>query len=565
VQFDVATTSRVHSEYAMDPLGWAEDKLGVPKWRLKWSLTPGGVYDKHAWDGDTDPLELAFDAIAKWQDVAIESATGTGKSYGVAILILWFLACFPNSQVYTFAPKEAQLELFIWRAMGDLWPAFSKHFPQATLTHLTIRMRGDPNDNNWAAFGYPVGLKAGEAVSTKASGMHAEHQLLVYEETPGIDPAVMAAGKNTNTAPHNMRIAIGNPNHQLDTLHQMAQEENVVAIRISALDHPNVVGNDASLIPGATSVKFVTERLAEYGATDPLYLARTRGISPEQAANALIRLEWIRRAQARYVLRQKNGTLPTFVTGKGVDVANSEHGDEAAICDFAENVAIRVESFPCPNANLLGEAVVIESKANRYNHPPLPGSRIGIDNIGVGAGAVNEAYRLKCFVQAIMAGGKPIDRAAKGPDGQTYEWAADANKFRNLRAQMYWQVREDLRNDRTDMIPDEELTQELVVVTFSDNDKIVTIEPKDEIKEKLPKGRSPNKGDAYVMANWVRERTKVPDDGEDNGEREGKSLGYDYKKHRPRPRPTAEEEIAAIFERNRTDPLSGRNILPMKR
>ena len=548
---------RAHVEYQRDPIGWAEDKLGIPRYSLVWSLCPG-YYDYngvlvHEWDGTADPLAAAFRAIADWKDVAIESGTGTGKSYGVAVLILWFLACFPNAEVYTFAPTEDQLKLYIWKNIQDLWPRFQSHFPTAQLTSLTIRMLGGTNER-WSAHGRAVQLRAGEDVSTRAAGMHAEHMLLVYEETPGIDKAVMAAGRNTCTAPHNLRIAIGNPNHQLDTLHQMAREPGVVAIRMSSLDHPNVVTRNANLIPGAIAQKSIDSRREEYGEDDPVFKSRVRGISPEQASNSLIRLDWLRAAAERYEKRKEEG-LPVQVTGKGVDAANSTHGDRACIVDFADNVCIRIESFPCPDSNALGRKIVAE--AQRWG---LEAIRVGVDAIGVGAGTVNEARRLGFFLVALYAGGKPLRMMEKRPDGKLAEWSPDVNLFDNLRAQMYWQAREDLRNGVIDVPKNMRLWEELVAHTFEDDNKVVKLVSKDTIRETL--GRSPDHADAFVMANWVRARTIELTQPEPS---QGKSLGYDYKTGRPRERPTAEQELEKLFDRTRGNVRANRYTTPPMR
>lgn len=490
------TTGVAMVQYQKDPIGWARDVLEIPEARLRWSLNRG--YKGRAWDGTADPMAAAFEAIADWKDAAIESGTGTGKSYGAAILILWFLACFENAEVYTFAPTADQLKLYIWKNIWDLWPKFQPHFPQATLTDLTIRMRGGL-DERWSAHGRPVALRAGEDVATRAAGMHAEHMLLVYEETPGIHKSVLVAGKNTCTAPHNLRLAIGNPNHRLDTLHQMTQETGVVAIRMSALDHPNVVTGDANLIPGAISQRSIDKRLADYGETSPVFQSRVRGISPEQASDALIRLEWLEAAASRYQARVLTNAIPKRLTGKGVDVANSEHGDRAAVCDFAENVVVRLDAFACPDANKLGADQVMHAKIHG-----LPSHRVGVDPIGVGAGTVNEARRLRFPVQALNFGAKPYSTAQRAPDGSKYEWASDANRFQNFRGQAYWQLREDLQAGLIDMAEDRDLWEELLAMSFDDDGNVVKLPPKDDLRDLL--GRSPDKADALVMANWVRER-----------------------------------------------------------
>lgn len=544
--------NRAHTEYQTDPIGWSVDKLGIPEHTLRWSLNAG--YDRHAWDGTPDPLAAAFEAIRDWKDAAIESGTGTGKSYGVAILILWFLACFENAECYTFAPTEDQLKLYIWKNITDLWPRFQAHFPTAQLTSLTIRMLGGTNEK-WSAHGRAVAIRAGEDVSTRAAGMHAEHMLLVYEETPGIDKSVLSAGKNTCTAPHNLRIAIGNPNHQLDALHTMTQEAGVVAIRMSALDHPNVVTGNHSLIPGAISRGSIDKRLKDYGETSPVYQSRVRGVSPEQATDSLIRLEWLRRSAARFAARKLAGTLPVRVTGKGVDVANSEHGDRAAVADFYGTACPAYQAFQCPDSNVLGAKVVTD--ARRHHMDP---HRVAVDAIGVGAGTVNEARRLQFMVHALYAGGLPMRMIEKADDGQSVEWSPDVNLFKNLRSQFYWQLREDFRTDQIDVEEDRELWQELVAHTFDDQNKVTIIAPKDEVK--LLIGRSPDKSDALGMANWVRERVVLAPKIEPP---QGVTRGFDYANKRPHDKPTADQEMHQMLQRAQPNLIGSRYSVPNRR
>lgn len=494
----LASAALAHIEYQTDPIGWASDKLGIPEHTIRWSLNAG--YSAHAWDGDIDPLAMLADALRDWKSVGCESGTGTGKSFAMAWLILWFLACWEGARVFTFAPKEDQLRLYIWTEIGKLWPRFKTLFPTAELTDLCIRMRGG-TDDSWGARGYAVGISADEQVSTKAAGMHAEHMLLVYEETPGIPMPVLEAGENTCTAPHNLRVAIGNPNHRLDPLHTFCTSAGVVHVRMSALDHPNVVTGRDALIPGAVSPISIARRLQKYGESSPVYQSRVRGVSPEQATDALIRWSWLEAAADRYHARQTAGTLPRGVTGKGVDVANSEHGDRACVVDFAANACVRIEAFACPDSNALGRQVKHEIDAAR-----LDPQRVGVDAIGVGAGTVNELRHLGAVVRALNASARPMVMAEK-VDGQSVEWSYDVNKFKNLRSQMYWQVREDLRLGTIDVPEDRELWEELVTPTFVD-EPFTIVEAKDDVRARL--GRSPDKADAFVMANWVRARDVRP-------------------------------------------------------
>src|SRR5690606_31098433 len=155
----------------------------------------------------------------------------------------------------------AQLKLHIWKEVGRLWPRFQRLFPEAILIDGKIRMRDSVEDREtWAATAFVCGVGATEASATKAQGFHAEHMLIITEETPGIHPAIMVAFENTSIAPHNLRLAFGNPDHQEDELHRFCLSPDVVHVRVSAYDHPNYVTGDDSIVPGAVGRTAVARR-----------------------------------------------------------------------------------------------------------------------------------------------------------------------------------------------------------------------------------------------------------------------------------------------------------------
>lgn len=277
----LADAPRPDIAYQHDPVGWMRDRLGIPERMVKWSLHP--EYAGHRWDGTPDPLARMCEAIAAGQDCGVESATGTGKTFLAAAIVLWFVACFEDALVVTTAPKEGQLTTQLWKEIGRAWGKFSAAYPWASKVTLRIRMKeGSGEQETWAILGYACAVGSVEDSATKAQGFHAAHMLIVTEETPGIDPAVMTAFKNTCTGDHNVRLALGNPDHPRDSLHRFCQEKDVVAIRVSAYDHPNVVCG-REVIPGAVGRKSVASKLEDYkGETHPMFKSRVRGICPEE-------------------------------------------------------------------------------------------------------------------------------------------------------------------------------------------------------------------------------------------------------------------------------------------
>jgi hypothetical protein len=493
-------------QYQQDPLGFCEDVLGVSRNTLVWSLNGYGA--DYKWDGTPDPIAAVFHAIAQGRRViGVESATTTGKTFLGACVVLWFEGCWKNSLVVTVAPKQEQLELHIWKEISKLWPGFKKRFPQAELTHLRIRMI--PGSDVWAAHGFIAGVGANEteASATKAQGFHAEHMLIIFEETPGIKAAIMMAFRQTCRAPHNIRVGFGNPDNIHDELHKLCTSPGALHIRISALDHPNVVRNDPSIIPGAASAEAIEEeRLADDQLEEaPLYKSRIRGISPAQSKHAMIKMEWLERAALNYEDNEIRKRMSIGVKARGVDVANSESGDRAAVARFQGACLDEVESFQCPDANDLGTAVAIEAVEEGIN-----ALDIGIDAIGVGAGCINEARRTKGLenIIAIYSGVPAFKGDMKEDNGKTWEWVPDANRFYNLRAQMWWMFREDVRLNRLAIRRNTALFKQLTAVEWRPFNGQVRVEEKEETKKTL--GSSPNDADAAIYGNFVRTRSIDP-------------------------------------------------------
>lgn len=346
--------SRPDVSYQKDPVGWLVDVLAIPEHTLRWSKNPG--YRDHAWDGTQDPLVKIAEGLAAGRNVGVESATGTGKTYLAAGLVLWFVASFEDALVVTVAPKEAQLTTQLWKELGPHMARFAARFPTAEKGELVLRMDAKAKDRNvWVALGWACGIEAGAESTTRAQGFHAAHMLIITEETPGIPAATMNALGLTRVGSHNLQLSLGNPNHRDDPLHKFCEQPGTLHVRISALDHPNVV-TGREIVPGATTQRALEHIRDEWGEGTPMCESRTRGISPAQAAEAMILREWCEHAAQRYEIdafRQMHNRA----RAKGVDVAQSENGDRAAIADFEGACLLRVRAFPCPNATDLGTQV----------------------------------------------------------------------------------------------------------------------------------------------------------------------------------------------------------------
>lgn len=207
----------------------------------------------------------------------------------------------------------------------------------------------------------------------------------------------------------------------------------------------------------------------------------TRPDMPRQ----VIPTEWVKAAQQRW---RERDAPPEFLTSVGLDPSRGG-ADETVISRRAGNYYFPLLVYPgigVPDAPACC-ALVVEVLGEQ-NHDV----QINEDIIGIGA----SVYDLLIALDYNVAGVNFAMRAS-GTD------TTGKLTFRNVRAEAYWNFREILDPESGEDIalpPDDELIGDLVAPTWGPSARGIVVEPKKAIKARL--GRSPNKGDAVVLANY---------------------------------------------------------------
>jgi hypothetical protein len=505
------------------PLLWLEERFGEKPEDFEWTLRE--EYADHKWDGSPDPLAQMWRSIAEKYWAGVESCTGSGKTFCLSRILFWFLDVYRDSLVVTSAPKEAQLTLNLWAEISKAFYKFKKIRPKAALYKLRLVVEDDentvfdPNNPNlsksWQAVGFVAGVSGEEESATRAQGFHRKDMLIITEETPGMSNAVMTAFMNTCTAENNQILAVGNPDSELDLLHEFCGYQRVQNFRISAYDYPNfVIGKE--VIPGAVTRTSVNSMEDRYGSKEhSMYKSRVRGISPAQSADSIIQLAWLEQATSGANVAEEG------FNAVGVDVANSESGDKAALAWGKGNELCELQDFYCKNATHLAYNLMYEEEELReqnfldYHTSKLSSydimdGMVGIDSVGVGVACLN-AFLDKGMNPQALYGGEwkevvPLEDYIEPATGKLK--SRPMYKFANLRTQMFWELREDLRKGLiritiTDKDTLKLLYKELISIKAEFKGNAIAIESKENIKKRL-NGKSPNLADAVAYWNWTR-------------------------------------------------------------
>lgn len=209
--------------------------------------------------------------------------------------------------------------------------------------------------------------------------------------------------------------------------------------------------------------------------------------------NQLIPYHWL---QAVYVkdYPKKIGDAP-FIRKIGFDVAR-EGGDNSILSLWLNNVLVDMKIVKIKITSQTDIGDVLADELIKYARSNGTGYQdCTIDAVGVGASVVDACRRKGFYVNEYKGG-----QAMKTKSGKKIK--TGVNEFANLRVYSHWSLRKGIQTQQLKIWSQcphlEHLERDIGVYTYQDNDKVILLEKKETIKQKL--GRSPDFLDSVVMA-----------------------------------------------------------------
>jgi hypothetical protein len=243
---------------------------------------------------------------------------------------------------------------------------------------------------------------------------------------------------------------------------------------------------EEAIAAGRISRAWAEQRARQWGRDSAMYANRVAGEFHASDEDSVIPLAWVEAAVERWHEWDQAGR-PDLEGRRytGVDVARAG-GDSTILAHRWGPAVVELETHDRENT-MRTTARVQAATGEDGEVVPV------VDSIGVGGGVVDRLRELGVPVLAYTGSAKSNARTRDG------EWG-----FTNLRSAAYWRMRELLDPTYEPEImlpPDDELLSDLTAPTW---DTVTGVPPKIRVepKEKLVKrmGRSPDKGDAVVMA-----------------------------------------------------------------
>jgi phage terminase large subunit len=453
------------------------------------------------WQGQVEILE----SIRTHRKTAVKACHGVGKTFVLAVAVLWWLARYKEGIVLTTSSTFRQVKTQLWSEVHRLVAGAKIPYPDLNQTELKLR-----SDDNFA-----LGLSTNQA--SNFQGYHGKHVLIIADEAPGIEQEIWDAIAGVAAGGDVRIVMAGNPTTPSGRFYDAFHRERSLwnCISIDALGSPNLDGItleelletdpieggllDQNPFPYLATKRWVFEQYFAWWhgneQSSPIWMSRIRGQFPDQAQNALMKLSWLERAKER-ALRNPVVDEGSARLVAGVDVGGGATETVVYLCERnpsqykiigmggwrGEDTRGRVVNFLSPYRSRL--------------------SAVRVDAIGVGHNfglhLKDQGFAVELINVSLPCESKP---QADGVD--------PAERFVNQKAQFYQTLADASERDEIDGLTDDLTFQQLADLQYEiDSRGRQKVESKEKARARgVP---SPDRAEALMLALGVRSESVLP-------------------------------------------------------
>jgi len=523
-----------------DPIRYVSERFGWAPWRGT-PDAPGQaeVFDAYVLALRQQHEREAFEAgevteaeLQYWRPgqviknrIRVEAGHTVGKTKAAAGLISHFFDHFAPSIVYTFAPSWEQVKDLLWKEIGT--DRADKALPGRVLDNCELKYKKDH-----FAKGRATNNTHGRGTE-RVQGQHGKYLMFVPDEAEGVADYVYDAIDSMTSGGITIVLMLANPRTRTSKFHKAGSFSNVKNIRISCLNHPNVV-HGREIVPGGVKRQYVEEMLEKHceivrehnadehtftipfsvqvnGITypagtifkpDPEFMFRVLGIAPASVSDKnLIPVGRFEAATKRTPQPDRPQCMRI-----GVDVAR--FGRDFGTIYIRYNGAVWCAGRPSRvDTTEYVQSIKAAALSVKRQHPNITSLHVRID--GGGGFGRGVADRLKIDDEMIRAfpdfvvlevhfNATPRDEAAFY-DGIT-EWTADVAESLKILAIIN---------------PPEALQADLCEREYgwrnAKGKEVKKLESKEEVRRRLNPPRSPDDGDGFVLAAVSDHLLALPD------------------------------------------------------
>ncbi len=372
---------------------------------------------------------LFLDMIQADARVIVKSATGTGKTFLLACVILHQLLTETSINIMATSPSAGQLQRGLRKELGIVH-AKLKDDRVADMFEIqrdAIFLR-DTKEFNICY------LVTGSAENEEnLAGVHAEKVIVLIDEASGINDKVMGILKGNLTTAGSSMIQTSNPQRPSGPYYDLFQNPptGYKMVTLDAYGSPMI------------SKKWIAEQIEFYGEDSDFVRVRILGEFPRSADSLFFQSDQITNAMDRVCPPLDYMGHPMIM---GVDVAR--FGSDKSVIVLRQGPKILdIQMYSGLDTQELSSQVMEYYNRNRGI------SAVVVDDVGVGAGVVDTLKHKGIPVSPINVGSRPTNTRA----------------YFNLRAEVYDELKEWLRY--ADIPQNKDLEEELRSIEYGFNSR----------------------------------------------------------------------------------------------
>lgn len=473
-----------------------------------------------------------FAALNKTRRVTIRSCRKGSKTETFADLILAFVESGPTIVVSTAAGGR-QVETGLWSRvnaqfirtrrpmLGECmntmlrvapdWYAigFSTNdstkfqgFHAGVAPPLDPAMLDVPDDGPVAPEVVVDAIERAAAEVSKRSSV--KRLLLVFDEAAGIEQMIFDAAKGSMLGDRTYVVMGANPTREFEDDHEFCRSHHAGSgyhrIKITAPEDPGedpdpVDADETFVVPKWLATRADFARLYPKGT--PLFGPHARGrFADGDTSGRVIEYAFLRGAAIPCDTNLARGPHV------GLDTA-AQGGDANVASLFVDGVKVSESEWHSPDTIASWEHIKrLRTHWVAQIERDIPWANFHIDAAPIAKGIIDIAKREGCEMDCVDFGGSPR---------RSYRSLTGDIDFHNMRAEMYWTMRELLRTKRA-CIPAKYAAswKELAAHTYKyrGGTTCVVVDPKEHVKKALG-GKSPDHADADVLAFCVTPRVQI--------------------------------------------------------
>lgn len=390
--------------------------------------------------------------------ISVRSGHGVGKTTGLAwMAVHHVLFRFPQKTVCT-APTSDQL----FDALAAEIKAWIGKLPE--VIQRTLEIKSDLIELRSAPHESFISFRTARPEKPEAiAGIHSDHVLIIGDEASGIPDPIFEAGAGSMSGHNATTVLAGNPVRSSGLFYETHTRLRDLwrTHHVSCVDSPRV------------SSDFVEDMKRRYGERSNAYRVRVQGEFPLADDDTIIPFELIEPAY-------KRDMVPSNVRALwGLDVAR--FGNDASALAKRRGNTLQAPVKTWHGLDLMELCGRVKAE---YDHTPPADQpeEILVDSIGLGSGVVDRLRELKLPVRGVNVSESP----------------ALGERYRNLRTELWFRVREWFEARSCHLANDEALGAELMAVKykFTSSGKMMA-ESKDDMKKRGL--ASPDRADAFCL------------------------------------------------------------------